>query len=162
MRIVWGTGTGPTDVASYDAALADAGVHNYNIVTVSSIVPTGAVVESVGTAPDLGPPGNRLTAVQARATVAGPDRATAGLGWATGDGRDAPRGEGPGVIYEASGEFGEETARERIRRGIDAATELRDWPLAEPELRIASTTVDAGTFATAVALAVFGESEPII
>ena len=162
MRIVWGTGTGPTDVASYDAALADAGVHNYNIVPVSTNVPIGAVVASVGTAPDLGPAGNRLTAVQARATVAGPDRATAGLGWATGGEQGTTAGEGPGVIYEASGEFGEDTARERIRRGIDAATDLRDWPLAEPDLRIASTTVDAGAFATAVALAVFGESEPIL
>ena len=28
IRVVWGTGSGPTKMASYDAALADAGVEN--------------------------------------------------------------------------------------------------------------------------------------
>jgi len=44
-------------MASYDAALAEAGVENYNLVSVSSvIIPAETRVEAVGTAPDLGPP----------------------------------------------------------------------------------------------------------
>ena len=66
IRIVWGVGDGPTEMASYDAALADAGVHNYNLVTVSSMIPAGAEIEVADTAPYLGPPGNRLTVVQGR------------------------------------------------------------------------------------------------
>ncbi|MEF8907067.1 MAG: pyruvoyl-dependent arginine decarboxylase, partial [Haloarculaceae archaeon] len=37
IRVVWGSGTGPTGTAAYDAALAEAGVHDYNLVTVSSV-----------------------------------------------------------------------------------------------------------------------------
>lgn len=155
VRIVWGTGVGPTALASYDAALADAGVHNYNLVAVSSIIPAGVSIEAVGTAPDLGPAGQRLVVVEAKASVAGPDRATAGLGWAAGG--------GPGVLYEAAGEFGEDTASERIEAGLVAARDLRpDWEFVDEAIRTVSTTVDAGEFATAVVLAVFGTGEPIV
>ncbi|MEF8773886.1 MAG: pyruvoyl-dependent arginine decarboxylase [Halobacteriales archaeon] len=152
VRIVRGAGTGPTALASYDAALAAAGVHDYNVVTVSSILPAGATVELTDTAPDLGPPGDRLMAVEARATASGPDRVAAGLGWATGD--------GAGVVYEA--DDGEERAvREQLRTGIDAATDMRDRSFDEPEIRTATATADPGEYATAAVLAVFGGSEPI-
>jgi len=98
IRIVWGTASESTAMASYDAALADANVHNYNLVSVSSVIPANATVEAVGGAPDLGPAGERLTVVEGRATVA-PGRsepAVASLGW------DREPG-GPGIFYETSG-----------------------------------------------------------
>jgi arginine decarboxylase len=69
VRIVRGTGIGPTALSSYDAALAAANVHQYNLLRVSSVLPAGTSVESVGTAPDLGPIGGELTVVEARKTV---------------------------------------------------------------------------------------------
>ena len=99
IRVVWGTGAAPTAMASYDAALADAGLENYNLIEVSSVVPAGATVEAVGTAPNLGPAGERLTVVQGRATVPPGEEypACAGLAWAVAD--DGPHDEasdGPG------------------------------------------------------------------
>jgi len=156
IRIVWGTATGPTALASYDAALAEAGVENYNLVTVSSIVPPGATVEPVGTAPDLGTAGNRLTVVQARATV-GPEstdeRATAGLSWATGP--------GPGLFYEVAGAFDESVCRDELTRGLDAGRDLRDWTFEATDERIASVARPETGHATAVVLGVYGVSEPI-
>lgn len=70
ISVAGGVGRGPTAMASYDAALAGAGVHNYNLVTVSSVVPADATVEAVETAPNLGPAGERLTVVQGRASAA--------------------------------------------------------------------------------------------
>ncbi len=32
IRVVWRTATAPTEMAAYDAALADADIHNYNLV----------------------------------------------------------------------------------------------------------------------------------
>ena len=153
VRVMWGSGTGPTAVAAYDAALAAANVHDYNLATVSSIVPPGASVEAVGSAPDLGPPGGRLWAVVARGTVEGPGRAAAALGWATGD--------GPGVLYEAGGVLTEDDARAEVAAGLDAARDLRDRPLAEAGCRSIACEAAAGEFATAVVLGVFGESEPM-
>lgn len=155
IRVVRGTATGPTAVAAYDAALADAGVHNYNLVTLSSVVPRGATVTIVKDAPGLGPAGGKLTVVQGRATVEGTGRATAALGW-TRDGDD-----GPGVFYEAGGEFDRPEARRRIRRGLDRAGEIRDWELSGSTVEVASVGTDGDSVATAVVVAVYGDAEPI-
>lgn len=154
IRVVWGTASGPTAMASYDAALAAAGVHNYNLVPVSSVIPAEAAVEAVGTAPDLGPAGGKLTVVEARATGTGPGHVSAGLGWRTGP--------GPGLFYEAAAETDEADIEERIRQGLDAGATLRDWPL--PDERVKTVTVDAdpGTYTSAVVLAAYGRSEPIL
>lgn len=154
IRVVWGTGSGPTEMASYDAALAGANVHNYNLVCVSSVIPADASVEAVGTAPDLGRAGNRLTVVEARATRAGPGRVTAGLGWTRGEGE-------PGLFYEAAGETDPGDVRERVTAGLAAGRELRDWSFDDERTRVASVDADPGTYATAVVLAVYGESEPV-
>ena len=45
IRVVWGTASGPTRMSSYDAALAEANVHNYNLVSVSSVIPADTPVE---------------------------------------------------------------------------------------------------------------------
>jgi arginine decarboxylase len=155
IRIAWGTGEGPTPMAAYDAALAAAGLHNYNLVPVSSVIPADATVEAVGTAPDLGPAGDRLTVVQAEVTAAGPARASAGLGWRTGP--------GPGLFYEDAGEADAGVVRERVREGLAAGADLRDWDLPEDRERVRVTTAetDAG-YAGAVVVAAYGESEPIL
>ena len=153
IRVVWGTGTGPTEMASYDAALAEANVHNYNLVAVSSVVPADAAVEAVGTAPDLGPAGERLTVVEARATRAGPGSVSAGLGWTTGP--------GPGLFYEAAGETDPADVTERVTAGLEAGRDLREWTFTDERVETASADAEPGTYVTAVVLAVYGESEPI-
>ncbi|WP_440763531.1 pyruvoyl-dependent arginine decarboxylase [Natronorubrum sp. DTA7] len=155
IRVVWGTASGPTAMSSYDAALADAGVENYNLVSVSSVIPAETHVEAVGTAPDLGPAGERLTVVEARATVAGPGQASAALAWSQSV------DDGPGLFYETSGETDREDVERRVREGLDAGQELRDWEFTEPRVAVESTRAESGAHTTALVLAVYGESEPI-
>ncbi len=156
IRVVWGSASAPTKMASYDAALADAGVENYNLVAVSSVVPAETDVEAVGTAPDLGPAGERLTVVEARATAAGPSSVSAALGWVQStDG-------GPGLFYEAAGEIDAADVETRVREGLAAGGDLREWPLGEPRVRVETAEAEPGTYTTAVVLAVYGESEPIL
>lgn len=156
IRVVWGTASGPTAMSSYDAALAEAGVENYNLVSVSSVIPAGATVEAVGTAPDLGPAGERLTVVEARATTAGPGRASAALAWSQAV------DNGPGLFYETAGEMDREDVERRVREGLAAGQELREWEFAEPRVAVESSRADSGTYTTALVLAVYGESEPIL
>ena len=163
IRVTWGTATGPTALAAYDAALAEAGVENYNLVTVSSIVPAEAAVEPVGTAPDLGPAGNRLTVVESSVTVGGdedaargrevPERGSAGLAWATG--------AGPGLFYEVAGEFDEAECSRLLATGLAAGRELRDWTFDESGERVVAVEAPAEGYASAVVLGAYGESEPI-
>jgi len=154
IRVVWGTATGPTALAAYDAALAEANVHNYNLVSVSSVIPADATVEAVGTAPDLGPAGNRLTVVEARATRPGPGHVTAGLGWAESE-------EGPGLFYEVAGESSVADVRDRVLAGLDAGRDLREWTFVDEQVETVSADVDAGEYVTTVVLAAYGDSDPI-
>ncbi|MFC7236806.1 pyruvoyl-dependent arginine decarboxylase [Saliphagus sp. GCM10025317] len=156
IRVAWGSATASTEMASYDAALADAGVENYNLVTVSSVIPAAADVEAVGTAPDLGPAGERLTVVQARATVRGEGRASSALAWAQSD-----SGNGPGLFYENAGEADPATVESRVLEGLAGGQTLREWVFDEPETRIETVRGEPDGYATAVVLAVYGESEPI-
>ncbi|MFB6078968.1 MAG: pyruvoyl-dependent arginine decarboxylase [Halarchaeum sp.] len=155
IRVVWGTGTGPTAMSAYDAALADANVHDYNLVTVSSVVPAAAAVEAVGTAPDLGPAGNRLTVVEAHANAAGPRHLSAGLGWTR-------EPDGPGLFYEVADETDPEDVEARVRAGLDAGRELRDWAFDGEQVETTTVAADSGEYASAVVVACYGESEPII
>ncbi|MFC7153880.1 pyruvoyl-dependent arginine decarboxylase [Halomarina halobia] len=153
IRVVRGAASGPTRMASYDAALAEAGIHNYNLVSVSSVIPAGAHVERVGTAPDLGPAGERLTVVEARATVA-EGTAVAGLAWTT-------EASGRGIFYEAAGSDAA-TVRARLEEGLAAGRALRDWAFVDEGRELVTADADAEGYTTAVALAVYGESVPLL
>jgi arginine decarboxylase len=171
IRVVWGSGTGPTETAAYDAALAEAGVHDYNLVTVSSVVPADPPVEAAGTAPDLGPVGEGLTVVQARASVPPADvDAAAGEGvTADDDGREpavaavgwARSADGPGIFYEAGGRD-PERVRETVAAGLRHGCSLREWEPVDREiiLRTADPTPDRHT--CVVVCAVYGESRPLL
>ena len=153
VRVVWGTGDGPTELSSYDAALAAAGVGDYNLVAVSSVLPADADVSVEGTAPDLGPAGGRLTVVQARATATGPGHVSAALGWASGD--------GPGIVYEAAGEMDQADARAAVEAGLTAGRGLRDWSFDGDHVESVTAEAAPGTYTTAVVLAAFGAAEPL-
>jgi arginine decarboxylase len=156
IRVAWGTATGPTATASYDRALAEANVHNFNLVTVSSVIPADAALEVVETAPDLGAVGDRLTVVQGRATHGPGEAGAAGIGWARSE-------SGRGIFYEADGPD-EATVRERIERGLEAGKELRDWHWLPEDAGavVAEAEADPDAYATAVVIAAYGESRPIL
>jgi arginine decarboxylase len=143
-------------MAAYDAALAGANVHDYNLVTVSSVIPAGPDLEAVGTAPDLGPAGQRLTVVQSRETAApgASTPAVAGIGWA----RSA---SGRGIFYEATGEDAD-AVRQRIEDGLAHGRSLRDWAFTERDVLVRETPPDPEAFTTTVVCAVYGESTPIL
>jgi arginine decarboxylase len=156
IRIAWGTGTGPTATSAYDAALAGANVHNYNLVTLSSIIPAGTPVEVVGTAPDLGPAGNRLAVVRGCATV-GPDEsgpAVAGLGWAREE-------SGRGVFYEGGGRD-PDAVRTSIKEGLRRGKDLREWTFVDGDRVVREAAGEEGAHAAAVVCAAYGESVPLV
>ncbi len=44
IKVVCGMGSGKTTLSAFDAALKDAGVYNYNLITLSSIIPPNSKV----------------------------------------------------------------------------------------------------------------------
>jgi arginine decarboxylase len=157
IRVAWGAGVGPTAMSSFDAALAEANVHNFNLVALSSVIPAGAAVEVAGTAPDLGPAGEALYAVVARETlVPGADgHACAGLGWARSE-------SGRGLFYEASG-TDPDAVRRAVERGLERGMALREWTFdGDSEVVVESTPASPEEHATAVVVAAYGDSEPLL
>ena len=165
IRVVWGTASGPTELAAYDAALGEAGVGDYNLVTLSSVIPAGPILEVVGEAPDLGPPGEELRVVQSKAVAspAGSDgdrgeTVAAGIGWARSE-------EGPGIFYEVAGADAERV-RAEIETGLDAGKAQRDWSFVDEEVVVgeatAGTTGADDAYAAAVVQATYGESRPLL
>lgn len=153
IRVVWGTATGPSALAAYDAALAEAGVHNYNLISLSSVIPAGPAIEVTGTAPDLGPPGEALEVVQSSATVPPGERGAAGIGWARSE-------DGPGIFYEVDGDS-EDAVRTEIREGLAAGRDLRDWAFVEENVSVESASNNA-EYASAVVIATYGKSHPLV
>lgn len=154
VRVVAGTGTGPTTTAAYDAALYACGLGRYNLLKVSSVIPADATVETPDRLPNLGPVGGVLTTVQARADVSGTDAGAAALGWVMG-----PEG---GLFYEAgtSGGASQERARTAVKRGLEAGVTRRDWELGDPTVVQAHVEPGEDPHACAVVAAVYGRTEP--
>ncbi len=152
--VVRGVGHASTAMASYDAALAAANVHNYNLTTISSVIPAEATVEVVESAPDLGPIGNQLTVVEARVTTAESEQVAAGLGWTTGS--------GPGLFYEATG-TDPEIVRQTVSDGLSSGATLRDWSVDNRQVIIetAEGRPDTDSYTSVIVVAAYGESESL-
>lgn len=77
-----GLGRGPTELAAFDAALRDAGVANYNLLCLSSVIPPGSRVERGRWETPPGHWGHRLYVVLSQARVSRLGAAVhAGVGW---------------------------------------------------------------------------------
>ena len=77
-----GTGEGPTSIAAFDAALRRAGVENYNLIALSSIIPPGSTIECIPYVTPSDEYGHRLYVVMARCDEQRLGReAWAGVGW---------------------------------------------------------------------------------
>jgi arginine decarboxylase len=111
IRVTMGTGIGPTKLAAFDAALNAAGIANYNLIQLSSVIPAHAEI-TVGKGPiESGKWGDRLYLVKAEMRVNTPNmEAWAGIGWV----QDQKTGKGLFVEHEGANE-------QAVRRDIQAS-----------------------------------------
>jgi arginine decarboxylase len=98
IQITTGIGEGPTPLAAFDAALLNAGVANYNLLCLSSVIPTGGIIQRASYFTPDHEYGYRLYVVMARhgAEQIG-QSAWAGLGWTQ------ERATGRGLFVELHG-----------------------------------------------------------
>lgn len=130
IRVRGATGTGPTSLAAFDDALMAAGVANFNLVRLSSVIPPGSTVVAGepqvidlrdGASPlsDASPAatetwGHRLYAVWAfEAAERLGEEAWAGVAWAQDP------ADGRGVFVEHEGRS-ESTVREELEASLHA------------------------------------------
>jgi len=122
IAVASGIGTGPTKLAAFDAALNAAGVANYNLIRLSSIVPPKAkiVVSGEPIKKIRGNWGDRLYVVMADSRVDTPNvEAWAGIGWV----QDKKTGKGLFVEHEGNSQ---ETVRRDIQSSLEALMATRN------------------------------------
>lgn len=120
IEIVWGKSEGKTLISAFDKALLAAGIHNFNLIPLSSVIPAKAVVTEAGRHTSSQKTGDILYVVlssfgsaKANALI------TAGLGWVqTEDG---------GLFVEAKGECRPEECEQEIRAGLEDMLSARGW-----------------------------------
>lgn len=85
IRVSAGTGTGRTRLSAFDAALRDAGVADFNLIRLSSVIPPDSdVVEVEGSHQLQGGHGDALYCVYADAYASTPgEQAWAGVAWSS-------------------------------------------------------------------------------
>ncbi|NLD43763.1 MAG: pyruvoyl-dependent arginine decarboxylase [Chloroflexi bacterium] len=110
IQVSVGTGEGPTALAAFDAALSSAGMADYNLLFLSSVIPPHSVIEKSRFVPPPDDYGHRLYVVLARQQEERVGKsAWAGLGWAQDP------SDGRGLFVELTGEN-----RERVQEDIEA------------------------------------------
>ncbi|MEG3614021.1 pyruvoyl-dependent arginine decarboxylase [Isoptericola haloaureus] len=107
IRVSTGTGTGRTTLSAFDAALSAAGVGDFNLVRLSSVVPPGSIVHEVDGRDQLqGAHGDALYCVYAEAHASLPGHeAWAGIAWSAHE-----DGSGAGLFVEHEGPSHEQVA----------------------------------------------------
>ena len=148
IRVSRGTGTGPTRLAAFDAALVAAGVPGFNLLPLSSVIPTGSQVRVVEPADQLpGGHGDLLYCVYATAAALEPGaEAWAGVAWGVRD-----DGSGAGLFVEHHGPS-EEALHGELDATLGAMMAARPGGYREAGRLVASVTA-AEQPAVAVVLA---------
>jgi arginine decarboxylase len=113
IHLATGLGSGPTTLAAFDAALNDAGIANYNLLLLSSVIPPETTIVRHGsTIPSEIMPGgwgDRLYVVMAEQRTSTPNtEAWAGIGWV----QEKESGKGLFVEHEGGSE-------RKVRRDIE-------------------------------------------
>jgi arginine decarboxylase len=121
--LVTGVGSGATALAAFDAALRGAGVANFNLIRLSSVIPPHTDVDADGCSPlPAGGWGDRLYCVYAEQRASTPgEQAWAGIGW-------VQRRDGAGGLFVEHEGGSEEFVRKVIRAS------LTDLVAGRPEL----------------------------
>jgi arginine decarboxylase len=145
-------GSGPTPLGAFDDALRRTGVENYNLIPLSSVIPTGGELERGRFDSRVSEYGHRLYVVMAREEVSeAGQQAWAGLGWTQ------EAGTGRGLFVECHGSSREQVQRD-IHATLDSMKRARPYEYGKNESEIVGAVCD-GTPICALAIAVYS-SEP--
>lgn len=139
IHISHGIGTGPTKLAAFDAALNDAGVANYNLLQLSSVIPPKTKImnhQGKGIPAKVLPGGwgDRLYMVMAEERVDTPNtEAWAGIGWVQ------EKESGKGLFVEHHGNS-ESKVRQDIKHSLNALMATRNVDFGEIHMEVAGRT----------------------
>lgn len=147
IQIVSGVGTGPTKMAAFDAALRQAGIANYNLLTLSSVIPpASSIIEPKAEELAIGGEwGDRLYVVLAENEVDTPNtEAWSGIGWV----QDETNGKGLFVEHHGGSE---RTVQKNIEDSLHAFAEGRGMEFGPVQMKVRGIMCDRDPVCSLVA-----------
>ncbi len=132
IKVTWGTGTGNTLLSSFDSALFDAGIANYNLIPLSSVIPPKSKIEvkKINLQESKKDFGKRLYVVLSRNCTAKKDASIfAGVGWVMNE------KEQKGLFVEHHGES-EKEVETLIKKSLTDMTVYRKDSFGEINMKI--------------------------
>lgn len=139
IHLATGIGTGPTKLSAFDAALNHAGIANYNLLRLSSVIPpnTTVIEHASGPIPAKLMPGNwgdRLYVVMAEQREERPNaEAWAGIGWVI----DKKTKKGLFVEHEGGSE---KAVRRDITQSLEALMATRNVDFGPIHMKVVGRT----------------------
>lgn len=135
IQLASSTGKGHTKLAAFDAALHEAGIANYNLIRLSSVIPpTSKIVKRTPIKNQPGEWGDRLYVVMAEMRVDTPNmEAWAGIGWV----QDKKTGRGLFVEHEGANE---QSVRRDIKASLEALMGIRNVDFGDIHMEVIGRT----------------------
>lgn len=156
IHIAPGIGKGPTKLSAFDAALNHAGIANYNLLKLSSVIPPNSKVvwhkNGIPKKIIKGTWGDRLYVVMAEAREDTPNaEAWAGIGWV----QEKKTGKGLFVEHEGASE---KSVKRDIAQSLEALMATRNVNFGDIQMKVAGSTCTHHPIC-ALVVAVFESSE---
>ncbi len=131
IQITKGIGKGPTEAAAFDHALVNAGVANYNLIYLSSVIPPDSqIVQTSKPSVPKSDWGDRLYVVMAqKRTSRRNQEAWAGIGWIL------DQKTGKGLLQEHQG-LNENEVRADLTTSLHALAENRGEKFTSPQMEV--------------------------
>jgi len=160
ITVTAGSGTGSTTLSAFDAALKAAGIHNYNIIKLSSVIPPGSkvVVRKWKNSPTEH--GKKLYTVLAdiRSDILGRSIA-AGIGWyQIADGRGI-FAEHTDVIESLNAKEAEKNVAQKIEATIRDLCAHRGYPFSKRNFKTVISSAEVKNKPTCALVAAAYESQ---
>lgn len=138
IHLATGLGSGPTTLSAFDAALNAAGIANYNLIRLSSVIPPKTELvhhdKAIPSEQMPGEWGDRLYLVMAEKREATPNtEAWAGIGWVQ------EKESGKGLFVEHEGES-EKSVRRDIQQSLTALMATRNIDFGEIQMKVVGKT----------------------
>lgn len=134
IEIAHGIGNGPTTLAAFDSALNHAGVANFNLIKLSSVIPAGSVIVRRDNEIILGQWGDKLYVVLADMRVDTPnEEAWAGIGWVQ------DKKTGRGLFAEHTGNS-KKTVIEDLTQSLNAFMATRNVDFGNMHMKVVGKT----------------------
>ncbi len=137
IQLSTGLGIGTTKLSAFDSALYNAGVANFNLLRLSSVIPPKSKIISLGDKQKVSPKGewgDRLYVVMAEMRADTPNvEAWAGIGWI----QDTETGQGLFVEHEGNSE---KAVRRDIKDSLIALMATRNIDYGPINMEVVGTT----------------------